>query len=476
MCQRFETQWREPRNPAGRRFSCVTFLLLSCAAGPVLAQDSAAPAPEPKSGLQIRSISAYGDYYSNGLASPTAPFQPGFQNGLADLGIGGGVVFDWTKYTERTSFSLSYTPSYTARVRYSSLNSLYHAMSLNLSRTLAPRWRFVSSVVCDFSNLQQYLFSPTSLSKVASASATYNDLAAALLTSNFANNSQLGVIVSSLPSVESPLRFLVYGERVLTASAQASLSYSISPRLSLSFTASGGRQQRVSEPQGVNGANSYLIPTSTSAGADISISYSLSPVTQVGGSVTTTRIFSGLQNFYATQSVATWERALGHRWLIQTYGGVGTINIVGPPPGNIVGRSLYDFPKTPHAVLGGRLAYKTTEHTFLASYKQPANGSYAFGASTTLSADGAWKWARPGSPWWTETSFDWQLIYGYNGAANTSGWRITAGLNRRLAPHIVFLTQYAFVSYAGIQTADRRFSQNAVRIEVTWMPHPISTR
>jgi hypothetical protein len=465
MRQKLETPSRVPCMPAKHAVPGIAVLLLGWAAGPLLAQDTVDPAPLPKSGLQIRSISAYGVYYSKGLPFGIGTIQPGVANAPSDVGAGGNIVIDWTKFTERSTFSLTYSPSYAGQFRYSSLNAFNHALSLNASGALVSHWRYHFAAACDFSNLGEYMFSASALSNAASVPANFEDLAAALLSSKFANNPQLGVILTGSPLVESPVRALVYGQRMLTASAQAKLSYSFSPRLSVSFSGGGARTQHVSDSQTSGSSNFYLLPTTTSGSAGLEISYSLSPVTQVGGSLTTTRVSSSLQDFYTTSSVGTWGRVLSRRWLIQLYGGLGVADFLG--------RSSY-APSKSHPIAGGSLTYKTAAHTFLASYARTTNDTYGLRASTTASADAAWKWGRRGMPWWIESSFGWQQFYG-NGVSNISGWRATAGWNRRLAPHFVLLTQYAYLSYGGaFQAAGSRFSQHAARIAITWISKPIS--
>src|SRR5580658_5990689 len=133
------------RMPARIAAPFVTVLVLASggAAGALLAQDNdaaapAAPAPPPQGGLQIRSASAYAVYYSNFLPNG-AGVAAGTTNLPSDLGLGGSIEFDWTKFTERSTFSLTYTPSYTGYVRNSSLNALNHALSLTTSRKITPQ-------------------------------------------------------------------------------------------------------------------------------------------------------------------------------------------------------------------------------------------------------------------------------------------------------------------------------------------------
>src|SRR5580658_1189945 len=192
------------RMPARIAAPFVTVLVLASggAAGALLAQDNtaaapAAPAPPPQSGLQIRSASAYAVYYSNFL--PNGAASASSTNLPADVGLGASVVFDWTKFTERSTFSLTYTPSYTGYVRNSSLNALDHALALTASRKIAPQWTFGFSAAGSLSSLEESLFAPSALSNVASVSSTFNDLAAGLLSGSFANNPQLGAVLSSSP-------------------------------------------------------------------------------------------------------------------------------------------------------------------------------------------------------------------------------------------------------------------------------------
>src|SRR3984957_14439020 len=165
---------------------CLTVLVLGFggSTGALFAQDNdpappvapAPPLPPAPSGLQIKSVSAYAVYYSNFL--PNGAAAAGSAHLSADVGAGGSIVFDWAKFTERSTFSLTYTPSYTGYVRNSSLNALDHALSLTASRKIAPQWTFEFSAAGALSTLQESQFGPTALDNVAAASATFNQLAA----------------------------------------------------------------------------------------------------------------------------------------------------------------------------------------------------------------------------------------------------------------------------------------------------------
>jgi hypothetical protein len=355
------------------------------------------------------------------------------------------------------------------------LSAFNHSVFLTAARKLAPRWNFGLSAQAYLRTYAEALFTPTTLSNLAAVPANFNDHAA-LLGSTFTTNTQLGGILTNSPLTESLVSNLLYGERMLTASATTSLSYSLSPRLSISFSGRGDSTRSVSPNQVVNASNSYVIADTTRANGSVSLSYSLSPLTQLGGSVAISWVSSSLLKSYTATSQLSLGRTIKQRWLLQIHGGVGI--------SSILPSSVFAFPTTPHAVLGGSLGYKTASHTFLGSYDRTTSDAYGVGASTSSSANATWHWRPQGNSWWLESGFGWEQLAG-NGLANTSGYRVTVGLNRPLGSHAVLLTQYVYMNYSGysyrshsggLQLAPQHFSQSAVRGAVTWTHRPTGLR
>lgn len=447
----------------------VTIVILQ---GALLAQETNVPAqntlaPPSQTGLQIRSVSAYATYDSSFLPNAGAGIQSTAASLPADVGIGGSIAVEWTKLTERSTFSLDYTPSYTGYIRNSNLNALNHALSLSLSRKLVPRWTFGFSVGGNLSTFEESLYAPTTLSTAAAVPSTFNDLATGLLASNYASNPQLGTALTTSPLVESPVANLVYGQRVLTSSARISLSYSYSPRLSFTFSGGGGRTQYLSGDQAPSTRTNYLISNTTSGNASVGFSYSLSPLTQLGGTVSTNRTSSSVNDAYTTTSIATLGHAFAMRWILQVHGGVGVTNTVSQA--SAIGAIA---PTKPGPAVGGSLAYKTASNTFLGSYDRTVIDSYGLGASTTSTATAGWHWRHPGSSWWLDGSFSWQQLQG-GALANTSGWHTTAGLSRAIGTHVVLLTQYVHLDYSGgLLSSLYHTTQDSVRVSIAWVPHP----
>ena len=431
---------------------------LGWTARPVRAQETVPAATAPYRGLELRSISAYAVYYSN-----TMPGSGGFQalptQLGADIAMGGSAQIGWMRTGQHSTFSLVYTPSYTGRVRYSSWNALNHALSLNAARRIA-RWDVRFSVSADLSNFEGFLFSPTAFDNVASAAPNSADLSAAVLGQP-SGNTQVSAILNSAPVVESAARALLYGERVFTSAAQATVSYSFSPRLSLNFSGGTARNQHLDDNQNSSAQSLYLLPDTTSGNASMGLSYSLSPRTQLGAAVTTSRVMSDLYDGYSTTSTASLGRTLGRRWFVQAHGGMGVMHPV---------RETGVQASGPHPVWGGSVGFRTYAHTFLGAYDRTVSDAYGVGVNATSTSSASWRWNRPRRTWWLSGSLNWQQLQGTASQA-MSNWRTAAGWGRTLTTHLAALAEYAYLNYSGgLGTAFYSRSQSAVRFSIVWDP------
>jgi hypothetical protein len=440
--------------------AALLVLLVAWGAAPLGAQDPAAatPAPPERSGLEIRNLSAYFVYYSSTLPAGGQIGQT-FMALPSDVAAGGSAQIGWSRPRERSTLSLSYTPSYTGRIRYSSLNALNHALVFNASRKLTPRLTVNFSVTGDYSTVEQFLFTTTTLSNVASVPATFDDLAAGLLTAR-SGNPQLTTILGSAPLVDSPLRAVLYGTRMFTSAMRSSLSYSYSPRLTLTFDGGATRSQHVSGDQ--VSQNSYLLANSTNGEVGFGLSYSLSPVTRIGAEVTANRTSSPLLELYTTTSVATLGRTIGRHWIIQVHGGVGVIRPVS--------QTIFSASTKPYPTGGGNLGFKMLSHTLLGMYERGVGDVYGLGVSSTTTAGGTWRWNRPGRSWWWEATGSRQQLQG-GAFGHASGWRSTGSLGRMLGHRVAFVMQYAYLNSAAVGTP-YSISQSAARVSLMWAPGP----
>jgi hypothetical protein len=447
----------------------VIFLFLGWAGFLQAQEDAAAPTAAPHAAFEIRTASAYLDYSYSSQPTAAVPAPTPF---LSETTGGGSLQVAWTALRERTSATVVYTPSYIGHATYSSLNALNHTLSLTFSRKLAPRWAWNFSVAGDYSTRAQSIFSPTTLSNAAAVPATFDDLASAMLASKF-TNPQLASVLTGATLNESPIRNLLYGERMFTSAVQTSLSYAYSPRLSISISGGANRSQHVSDNQASPNENAFLLQNTTSATAGFALSYSLSPRTHLKVTANGTRSSSAFFDAYTSTGLLSIGRTLGQRWFIQAHGGIGVINPL---------RQTAFLPSTTplatgaQPTVGGGAGFKALANTFLASADRTAGDTYALGSSSTSSFTATWRWARPGSHWWFENSLSWQQLAGSN-ASHTSGWRSTTGLGRSINSHFTLLTQYAYSNYSSNALKDfaHDLSQDTLRVSITWQATPTPT-
>jgi hypothetical protein len=343
---------------------------------------------------------------------------------------------------------------------------LNHSLFLNAAGRVAPRWKLGFSASGNVSNHEGFLFSPTVFSNAASASANFTDLSAAVLGQG-STNTQVGTILQSAALVESPARTLLYGERMFTSAARTFLSYAYSPRFSVTFAGGAARSQHIGTSQNGSTQGRYLTPRTTSVNASLGTSYSISPRTQFGATVATSRIVSSLYDSYSTVSTASLGRTLGRGWFLQFHGGVGFTN----PVRQTVVRST-----APRPVGGASLGFRTFSNTFLGSFDRTTSDSYGLGARTTSTSSASWRWNRPGNAWWLDGSFGWQQLQG-GASQEISSWRGTASWGRALGLHVAVLMQYVYLNYSGrVGNSPYNSDQNAVRVAVVWTPQPAPQR
>lgn len=445
-----------------RRVASVSLpaLFLGGASFALHGQEVTAPSTAPRPGFDITSLSGYAVYYSTGL--PEGTLQPTATPLPSDVGLGGSARLEWKSIGEKSQVMLSYTPSYTGRLRFAAWNALNHAASFNATRRFG-RWKFGFSASADLSNLSEFLFTPTVFANVAAVPVSFNDLASAVLTGTY-TNAELASLLTGAPLVESPARNLFFGDRMFTSAAQASLTFAPRPRLSVRFTTSANRSQHMSNSASGAAQNSYLIPRTFSAGASIDVSYAHSSRTQLGVSVGSSRVASTIFDAYSTTAMASLGRKMGRRWFLQLAGGVGVINPV---------RSTLAVTTAPQPAGNASLGFQTRVHKFLGSYSRTVSDSYGLGANSTSAVTGTWRWARPGRAWWVESSAGWQQLAG-SAYANTSGWRIQTSFGRAVGEHISLVTQYVYLHYSEQVATIPPLSQSAVRVSVVWNRDPLA--
>lgn len=411
------------------------------------------------SGIHLYDVTGFAGWVSQ--VSPQGGFYLPNSAGLkGDEMLGGSATVGWSRGL-KNNISIVYTASYSGEFRYSNLSALSHFFTLNSSRHLGSKWTLGLAATSALSTYDQMLFSPTVFSSVAALPGTFDDLASAVLTGKY-NNNQLASLLTGAPVIESPARTLFFGNRVFTSSAATSLSYAHSQRLSINFSASASRSEHLNDGNNPNDIQYiYLLPRAIVGSANAGISYSLTPRTQVGVNLSSSRGFSRIEDAYTSYGTAFIGRTMGQRWFAQVRAGGGFAV-------NVHSHAYGTNGTTP--VFGGTLGYRRYAHSFLVAADQSLGQSYGVGAAKTVTANVAWQWWRPGRHWGLNSNY---MAQRFNSGAfgSVNGWRAGFGMTRQLNRHMVLETGYAFGSYSNDSAVSPYQSQqHAVRVSVMWMP------
>jgi hypothetical protein len=310
----------------------------------------------------------------------------------------------------------------------------------------------------------QFLYQPTAVGALSQAPATMDDLAAAFSIGQFSSG-QVASALTGAPLLESPARTLLLGDRVLSYSGQASLSYTHSSRLSfhLASFAAGG-QTRLGSGSTVPQPN-YVMPRSIGADAGMGMSYMLSPRTQMGIDVEENRISNHYQNGYTTTANASIGRKMGIHWFLRGYGG-GSISQLTS--------QLYGTPSTRNVIGGGSIGFRTYRHSLIGSYGRSSTDAYGFALGVTSSLTVGWNWHRPGSRWSVFTSFGQQQIRN-TGYESLSGWEASGGVAQSLNSHMQMTAQYVYLSNSGNYLGNiTNLAIHSVRVSLSWAPQTLA--
>jgi hypothetical protein len=364
----------------------------------------------------------------------------------------------WQRHREWMDLSVIYSPSYIGQAHYSNLNALNHNLSLSASRKFGSKWTASLSGSGQDASLNQFLFNPTSFAVRSQVPTSFDDLAAAFAAGQFSSSQVASMLTGAYPPA-SPTQSLLYGYRILAYSAQASLVYAYSHRLTFQVSSFASGSQPLTDGRQPHG--SYVVNHAIGANGGVSMSYSLSPRTQLGLDLEEAWLTNHYQGAYITTASASLGRKMGEHWFANLNAGY------------YVTRPAKSGPSVPsHQAIGGAsLGFKTYQHTFTASYGRANSNSYGLiGTVTTIG--GSWRWHHPGS--------DWALIGGFfeeqtrnTGVVSLSGLEASGGLSKRINSQTSLSAQYVFFkgnsTYSGVPT---NLTEQSVQLSVGWSPQP----
>jgi hypothetical protein len=338
---------------------------------------------------------------------------------------------------------------------------LNHSLAIQASRTLRRKWTLAVSGGAQDSTLPQFIYAPSNLSVLSQVPATFNDLAASFSIGQF-SSSQVASMLSGAPSLDTPARSLLLGNRVLSYSAQASIAYAATSRLSFHFGSFAAAGQHIASKDSATVPN-YLMPRSMGATAGVGLSYALSARTQLGANFEEYRQINAFQNAYVSTATVSVGRKMTEHWFVDFSGGGSVIQVTKQPAGT---------PQTRQIVGNGSLGYRAYRHTLVASYNRSSSSSYGFSAGTNTAAGASWNWHRPGSLWSMFAGFGQQQTRN-TGFASFSGWQTSTGFSRTLSEHTIVSAQYVYLSSSGNYLGTlQNLSIHSLRVSFGWNPQP----
>lgn len=406
-------------------------------------------------GVRLYGVSAFSGYTTS--ADPAV--------GIGGAGIGRSVVYGgsaslgWHYNRQRTAFSMQYNATYSGIARYPELNSLGHSLSFNASRSLTPRLMVNVMGAAQDNTLSESIFQPSQIGILAQMPSTFDDLAAAFAIGRF-SNAQMAGMLTGAPLMQFPVRGQYLGNRVLSYSANAGLTFAKSSRLSFhfaSFTAGGQHRRRAQAGM----ANLPVLPRSIGMNAGVGFSYSLSPRTQVGMSLAGSRIDNLYQKGYTTSAIVTVGRKISSRWFASVSAGASTTAMV---------QSVYGAPPNRQAVGSASLGFRARQHTLLGSYSRSASDPFGIAIGVNTTAAGSWSWHRAGSRWGVFANLGQHQI-AQTGFTTLSGWNASGGVSSRLNERTSMTFQYVYYTTLGTFLGSRgEVAVQGLRMTLSWSP------
>lgn len=423
-------------------------------------------------GLQLYDVTGFAGWTS--LASPQQGLILPYNGTIgSDTTVGGGASLGWATGGERTKFAIRYSGGYNGEFRYTQWNAFYHFLSMTVSRKLTPKFTVNLSAKSSVSNYNQLLFSPTTFGSLVASPGSFQDLSSAVLSGQY-NNDQLASLLTGAPIIDSPSRTVFFGNRVFTSSGAITLGYAHTPRLSFGFTADYGYEQHLADTNNNAPKTSFLLPHASYGMAGLSVSYSLSPRTQIGAGTSSGRSFSGIQQSYTNSANIFMGHEINDHWFMQANAGAGFATNVHAQP------TLSTLGARPS--FGAKLGYRTYANTFMATYERMLTLAYGAGASDTTMYGGGWRWWRPGHTWGVSASGGDEILHN-TAFSKVSGYRGTFGITKQMGMHAVVEAGYSYGAYSGglLNTtpapeptgAAIKSHQHTVRLTLAWYPQSL---
>lgn len=380
---------------------------------------------------------------------------------------GVSLSLGWQKrVTEDSDFNIFYSPYYAYEsngVRsssYTNLSPLRGTFALNWKHRLGRRWTLGLSGSVAAGNYGQLGFLPSSELSLASLPGSSADLAKTVLSGQGDGGSS---------AIIGPHQALLFGDTILSASADVSLKYAASPRLSFIGDVSANHMRHLNSS---GDSTPYLLKESTFGSAALSTNYLIAPRTILFGNATYSRPFSPLVNSESGTALVGLGRSFTEHIFARASAGAGYTTSQDRFHSN-----SFRGTRTMYAVSGG---YRLYSNTFVAGVNRSLSDYYGIG-TTSLSVTGGWNWRKPGSDWGIQAgAAEFWLqgnIFGPSDKLSNGGFLANASMYRTLSHQLRVTLQYVYSSaslssayFSAVTGPPVHYSLQAVRLNVSWSP------
>jgi hypothetical protein len=409
--------------------------------GPTFGEDAGTgPAPEEIHGFTLGRISVAGGYSSQvtpfGLTQTVTP-----QAGDAFLRISGGLAW---RHLGRSSYNFRYTPAYMRRFKFSDNSALSQTLSFSTGRSLAPRLNWTFGVTGADMSSDQLAFSTANEVSNLTVPTTFDQFLSGVLGGRFTND-QVASLLTGTVLTTSPLDPVLYGRRSLTTGAATGLSYSISPRASVSFNVNASMGRWIRENGSSTDSNANIPGWNKGVSGSLGLSYDLSSRTFLTVSGTAAHRFNAsAYSLVSTSVTAGLTRILWANWVVSA--NAGAVRTFATDD------SALSYTARTRPVASANIGWKSTgPHSFTFSYTRPLMDSYGFGGNSSI-AKGGWRWHPAMAKWGVGASVSQSRITGSNviSATGTTGSiSFMKMLNNRIDLSAGYAFSTAFRSYQG---------------------------
>ena len=445
------------------RAAIVLIALVPVAEGSVSAQTT-----DEGGGFLVRELSLTSGYTSVQLPPITLGGQ--LPSGVLDADVitSGTAAIDWRRVTPRTRYTLELFGTYTARARYSRLNTPSGNLELAVARALSNRWRLDVGIAGVVVSTDQILHQPTPGRRLVDAAPSFADLAGTVALAR-SPSPDLSHAALFLPIGESLAAADVYGSRQFLSTARAQATYRHSVRLATDFRGS----YTVARPVSSNQDPRWLRTPANSAveSAGVSVRYDKTERTQVITDVTWSRASGSSNDEVISASLGYgWS---GRKWFTRTTMGVA----MRPFPMDMADApSRAPASRMPTLIYSGAFGYKFQSQTLLVQYSRAPHDEYGSGGrnaetgfqGNVQSVFGSWLWSPPLDKWTVRSDFT--MVRRPGNFSYIYAWLSTLAVGRPLGPHVRLIGEAVFDRHGSRMFEGFHMTRRGARLYVVWTP------